>query len=166
MHFSNNCMHAPYTVNWVMAKALIQIVIIFFNYIWPLALATTWPLYPASCFSDNYGRYLLQKKQILRSLYPRSLFMYWRRFVKGVVAAKASATAFSKVAKPNGHCALHFINGFEACYLGAMPLKILAGFACTYFSLHILRQAWTRGGFYDLRSLSNRFDDFFGCPQT
>ena len=27
-----------------------------------LALATTWPLYPTSCFSDHYGRYLLYKK--------------------------------------------------------------------------------------------------------
>jgi len=27
-----------------------------------LALATTWSLYPDSCFSDHYGRYLLYKK--------------------------------------------------------------------------------------------------------
>ena len=27
-------------------------------------------------FSDHYGRYLLYKSQISRSLYPRSLFMY------------------------------------------------------------------------------------------
>ena len=44
-------------------------------------------------FSDHYGRYLLYKTQISRSLNPRLLFMYWRRSVKGVA-----------VAKPSGHC--------------------------------------------------------------
>ena len=54
-------------------------------------------------FSDHYGRYLLYRSQISRSLNPRSLFMYWRRSVKGVAVAKPSAAALSKVAKPNGH---------------------------------------------------------------
>ena len=33
-----------------------------------LHLATTWPLYPTSCFSDHYGRYLLYNKRNARSL--------------------------------------------------------------------------------------------------
>ena len=41
-----------------------------------LYLATAGSLYQDSCFNDHYGRYLLQKKQILSLLYPRSLFIY------------------------------------------------------------------------------------------
>ena len=60
-------------------------------------------------FSDHYGRYLLHKSQISRSLNPRSLFMYWRRSVKALLVAKASAAALPKVAKPSGHCITCFI---------------------------------------------------------
>ena len=44
------------------------------------------------------------KKQILRSLNPRLLFMYWRRSVTALLVAKASAAALSKVSISNGHC--------------------------------------------------------------
>ena len=67
-------------------------------------LATAWSLYPDSCFSDYYGRYLLYKKHILRSLNPRSLFIYRRRSVTALLVAKPSAAAKPLVAKPNGDC--------------------------------------------------------------
>ena len=43
---------------------------------WYFLYIEYWLYRPHAGYSDHYGRYLLQKKQILRSLYPRSLFMY------------------------------------------------------------------------------------------
>ena len=43
--------------------------------------------------ATNTGRYLLHKRQNLRSLNTRSLFMYWRRSVKGFAVAKARLAA-------------------------------------------------------------------------
>ena len=70
-------------------------------------------------FSDHYGRYLQYKSQIVRSLYPRSLFMYWRRSFTALQVAKPSAAALSKVAKPSGHCNLfiHPLAKFACCSL-------------------------------------------------
>ena len=81
-----------------------------FRWTLALALTTTWSLYPDFGFCDHYGRYLLQKKQILRSLYPKSLFMYWRRSVEGVAVTKSRAAALSKVTKPNGDCSCSLIS--------------------------------------------------------
>ena len=96
-----------------------------------LHLATTWPLYPTSCFSDHYGRYLLQKKQILRSLNPRSLFMYWRRSVTALLVAKPSAAALSKVAKPSGHCITTSRHRCNKCWFGSTAIPVKSTACCS-----------------------------------
>ena len=54
--------------------------------------------------ATSTGRYLQHKRQNLRSLNTRSLFMYWRRSVKGIEVAKAGLAAKPIVAKPNVDC--------------------------------------------------------------
>ena len=44
------------------------------------------------------------KRQISRSLIPRSLFMHWWRSVTALLVAKARLAVKSVVAKPNGNC--------------------------------------------------------------
>ena len=60
---------------------------------WYFSYIEYWLYWPQTGYSDHYGRYLLNKSSILRSLYPRSLFMYWRRSVKEFAVAKARLAA-------------------------------------------------------------------------